>query len=91
MSHNESGNDFDYRPDCVLAWWRRLVLAGGAGAVNATCSGNGKSPAGPPPLPLSIWAETRRTVSLALVKRATQTSRSVLARSTPKSQLIRLQ
>ena len=38
----------------------------GAGAVNATCSGNGKSPSGPPPLPLSIWAETRRTVSLAL-------------------------
>src|ERR1039458_2802279 len=23
---NESRNDFDYRPDCVLAWWRRLVL-----------------------------------------------------------------
>jgi hypothetical protein len=24
--HNESRNDFDYRPGCVFAWWRRLVL-----------------------------------------------------------------
>lgn len=24
--NNESRNDFDYRPDCVLAGWRRLVL-----------------------------------------------------------------
>src|ERR1019366_466376 len=25
-SRYESRNDFDYRRDCVLAWWRRLVL-----------------------------------------------------------------
>jgi hypothetical protein len=34
---NESRNDFDYRPGCVLAWWRRLVL-GARARLNATSS-----------------------------------------------------